>query len=97
MWSQKGEHQQEGGGDKEAGIASSGPAGSLLSTRVHIRKDKESQSVIVGTLLKGLFKQDYTSTDWTSRRGGSTVTEQRSGSSAGLELLLHAESSTSDC
>lgn len=58
--------QQEDGEEdeeKEAGIASSGPdtlltvCGILLSTRIHIRKEKKSQNVIVGTLLKGLFNK----------------------------------------
>lgn len=59
----KQQEDEEEDEEKEAGIASSGPdaaltvRGILLSTRIHIRKEKKSQSVIVGTLSKGLFNK----------------------------------------
>lgn len=63
-WSE--EEGEEGGQNRkkiEAGIASSRSdtrlrvCGVFASTRIHIGEDKKSQSVIVGTLLKGLFNK----------------------------------------
>lgn len=61
---------------RQAGIASSRPdagprgCGSLLSTRIHIRKDEESKCDCC-TFSKACLTRGH-NTDWTSRGGGST-------------------------